>query len=148
MRVYNKINKEQLNKKARERNARDNRKKLQTQKRYRESHKAFLTISALARRAGCKAGKFAQADWEALKAFYDYRCVCCGRRETDISLEPDHVVSLKREGWHSKDNIQSLCRHCNAVKGANCVDYRWGWHERFGPFKIRSPSASTCKRKS
>lgn len=63
-------------------------------------------------------------EWEALKAQYDYKCLCCGRQEPDIELTRDHVVPLSKGGHDSIDNIQPLCRGCNSSKSIREVDFR------------------------
>lgn len=63
-------------------------------------------------------------EWKALKAQYDYTCLCCGRREPQIELTRDHVVPLDLGGSDDITNIQPLCRSCNGAKGARITDYR------------------------
>ena len=89
-------------------------------------------------------------EWEALKARYGYRCVCCGALEDricmhcgsrtefhpwgpglepyvesgDIKLFRDHIIPLSRGGHDAIDNIQPLCYRCNTRKGTRTVDYR------------------------
>lgn len=64
--------------------------------------------------------------WEELKAFYDFTCLCCGRREPEIKLTADHVVPLARLGRDDISNIQPLCGRCNRVKNVKIIDYRNG----------------------
>jgi 5-methylcytosine-specific restriction endonuclease McrA len=72
-----------------------------------------------ARRAG-----ISRAEWNAIKAKYNHRCLCCGATEPDIRLEPDHVIPISRGGRNIVANIQPLCRSCNARKNAKTTDYR------------------------
>jgi len=67
---------------------------------------------------------FTQAEWENLKAEYDYRCVCCGRQEPNIELTVDHIVPLTQEVKSTIENIQPLCRSCNSRKGTKVINYR------------------------
>jgi len=60
----------------------------------------------------------------ALSVFYKYTCLCCGRKEPEIELEFDHVIPLKLGGKDTTENLQLLCRSCNAGKGAKSTDYR------------------------
>lgn len=70
-------------------------------------------------------GKFSAKEWEFLKNKYDYKCLCCGRKEPEIKLTIDHVIPLVRGGLHSIENIQPLCLSCNSKKGARHeTDYR------------------------
>lgn len=66
-------------------------------------------------------------EWEQLKAFYDYLCLCCRRREPDIVLTRDHVIPLVQGGTDWITNIQPLCSSCNSSKGSNVCDYRISW---------------------
>lgn len=67
---------------------------------------------------------YTQAEWRALCAKYDHRCLCCGRQEPEILLTPDHVRPLSRGGSNSIDNLQPLCLDCNLRKNAREIDYR------------------------
>ncbi len=67
---------------------------------------------------------YTHAEWNALKSFYRYRCVACGRYEPDIILVADHVVPLEKGGSDGIGNIQPLCTHDNAVKYTKIIDYR------------------------
>lgn len=69
-------------------------------------------------------GKITTQEWKDLKAFYDYRCLCCGKQEPEIRLEIDHVIPVSRGGSNMIDNIQPLCRSCNAKKSNWMIDYR------------------------
>ena len=67
---------------------------------------------------------FTELDWAELKRKYNYTCLCCGRREPEIKLSPDHVLPLSKGGSNSIDNIQPLCRTCNNRKYTKHIDYR------------------------
>ncbi len=67
---------------------------------------------------------FSQAEWRALCAMYDQRCLCCGQEKP---LSPDHVVPVSCGGSNAIENIQPLCRECNQAKGTKTIDYRLGW---------------------
>lgn len=69
-------------------------------------------------------GSHTVAEWQALKAHYDYTCLCCGRREPEVELTRDHIIALDNGGSDDISNIQPLCRSCNGAKGAQTVDYR------------------------
>jgi 5-methylcytosine-specific restriction endonuclease McrA len=69
-------------------------------------------------------GSHSIAEWLALKAHYDYTCLCCGRGEPAIELTRDHVIPLDKGGSDDIANIQPLCRSCNGTKGAQIIDYR------------------------
>jgi 5-methylcytosine-specific restriction endonuclease McrA len=65
------------------------------------------------------------AQWEAMKAYFSYRCLCCGRYEPEIVLTEDHVIPITRGGTDHISNIQPLCFSCNSAKGnRHETDYR------------------------
>lgn len=104
-------------------------------KAYRQSNLGRYAIYAANRLARKKniGGSVAPAQWEELKAYYGYTCLCCGRREPDITLTMDHVIPITKGGINAIENIQPLCGSCNSSKGTKIVDYR----ERFD-YGIRS----------
>lgn len=51
-------------------------------------------------------------------------CPCCKRPEGAVELTIDHVIPISRGGRDSPDNMQVLCRGCNAFKGTREYDYR------------------------
>lgn len=69
-------------------------------------------------------GKFTAAEWRALCAKYDHRCLCCGLQKP---LSPDHIVPLSRSGANTIDNIQPLCHECNVHKFTKVMDFRPDW---------------------
>lgn len=69
-------------------------------------------------------GYFTPAEWRALCAHYGYMCLCCGAKEPDIKLTPDHVIPLARGGSNDIGNIQPLCLLCNDRKHTRTTDYR------------------------
>lgn len=75
-------------------------------------------------RARKNGGTITQQEWQWLKAFYDYTCLCCGKQEPEIKLTLDHIKSLKLGGKNVIQNAQPLCGSCNSSKGAKEIDYR------------------------
>lgn len=63
-------------------------------------------------------------EWEALKAQYNYTCLCCKKQEPEIALSRDHVLPLTMGGSDDIANIQPLCFSCNARKNDKHIDYR------------------------
>lgn len=52
-------------------------------------------------------------------AIYDrdgHRCRKCGRRTDD--LEIDHIIPISKGGKTTYDNLQTLCKYCNKMKGS------------------------------
>lgn len=67
-------------------------------------------------------------NWERMKAYFNYRCLRCGRKP--LKLTKDHVVPKAKGGPSCLENYQPLCMACNLQKGVEIVDYRWtGWRE-------------------
>lgn len=62
-------------------------------------------------------GSHTLQDWEKLKELNNFTCVICERFEPEVKLTEDHIVPLSKGGVDSIDNIQPLCRSCNARKG-------------------------------
>jgi len=60
-------------------------------------------------------------EWEVIKRQYDYQCWMCGENEPEIKLTVDHILPTSRNGVNTIDNIQPLCRSCNAKKGNKSV---------------------------
>lgn len=73
-----------------------------------------------ARRRKAK-GSFTSDEWSNLCKKYDSTCLRCGSQD---KMTVDHVVPLVKGGTNYIENIQPLCRSCNASKGAKVRDYR------------------------
>jgi 5-methylcytosine-specific restriction endonuclease McrA len=69
-------------------------------------------------------GSHKEEEWQSLKAFHDYKCLCCEKREPEIKLTRDHVIPLTKGGTDSIDNVQPLCARCNSKKNNKHIDYR------------------------
>lgn len=82
---------------------------------YRQKRRALKNASG---------GVITAREWQALKEFYDFTCLRCGRREPKIKLTLDHVIPLKLGGSNTIENAQPLCGSCNCSKGAKVADYR------------------------
>lgn len=85
---------------------------------WREAHREQWAL--LIRRYRIKknenGGTHTLAEWGALKEFYDYTCLGCGKREPEITLERDHIVPVSKGGTSDISNIQPLCESCNSSK--------------------------------
>lgn len=67
-----------------------------------------------------KKGKHTKDEWEEMRLFFG-ECVKCGNKE---DLVKDHIIPIYQGGSDGLDNLQPLCRKCNASKGADTTDYR------------------------
>lgn len=76
------------------------------------------------RRQLLKNGSWTPEEWELIKAMYENTCLCCGRKEPEISLEFDHIIPLSIGGPNTIENCQPLCKSCNSSKSDRIIDYR------------------------
>ena len=68
-----------------------------------------------------KLGRHTKAEWLALCAEFDQRCVRCGLK--DYHIDKDHIVPLYLGGSDGLDNIQPLCARCNASKTGESTNW-------------------------
>lgn len=96
---------------------------------YAKTHPEWSAAHVRARRARKyrAKGSHTEAEWELIKAQYQYTCLCCGRREPEIILTRDHVIPLTQGGTDWITNIQPLCHSCNSSKNAQSIDFRPNW---------------------
>lgn len=45
-------------------------------------------------------------------------CVVCRRHESEVTLDPDHVIPVSRGGADSMANLRTLCRECHQARHA------------------------------
>lgn len=53
------------------------------------------------------------AEWQEIKLVYGYRCVYCGEKK---KLSQDHIIPLRKGGYHVKENVVPACKRCNSSK--------------------------------
>ena len=61
-------------------------------------------------------GFHSKGEWETLKAQYNWTCLACIKREPEIKLTKDHIISVLHGGSDNIENIQPLCKRCNSIK--------------------------------
>ena len=52
------------------------------------------------------------------------KCLCCGDIDHGYNLIIDHIVPIIKGGTSDLDNLQTLCRNCDAAKGEQIINYR------------------------
>jgi 5-methylcytosine-specific restriction endonuclease McrA len=84
----------------------------------RQAHKDTINALTHNRRARIKGngGSYTVAEWQALKATFDHRCLMCNRQEPEIKLTVDHVMPISEGGSNTIDNLQPLCKSCSSKK--------------------------------
>lgn len=68
-------------------------------------------------------GSHTKEQWESLKKTYNLSCPSCKRKEPEIKLTRDHIVSLSNSGKDDLENIQPLCVQCNSKKHTKTIKY-------------------------
>lgn len=87
--------------------------------------KEYKTFRVKRRRANKtnNGGSHTFAEWETLKAQYDWICPCCKSKEPKIKLSQDHIIPLSKGGSDNIENIQPLCLPCNKKKHTKVIRY-------------------------
>lgn len=92
---------------------------------YENNRDKAVVSSRLSRpRVAANGGALTGEEWAEIKRAANYRCLCCGRQEPEITLTIDHVVPVAWGGNSDPENIQPLCLDCNRKKSNRHVDYR------------------------
>lgn len=92
-------------------------------KKYDDAHPDQLRMRWSNHRAKKNAGgKVYANEWRDLLQKYGNKCLKCGR--SDVTIEMDHVIPIAKGGLNVIENIQPLCRSCNAKKHTKIIDYR------------------------
>ena len=68
-------------------------------------------------------GSHTLAEWETLKAQYNWTCPACYKSEPEIKLTIDHIIPLIKGGSDNIENLQPLCGSCNSKKNTKIIHY-------------------------
>lgn len=82
--------------------------------------------------AARKIARHTEAEWCAIVAEFDNRCVCCGCIPMGRPTK-DHIIPLVSGGSDGADNLQPLCRECNVSK--RNADTNWAAYRRIHGWK-------------
>lgn len=93
-------------------------------KRKYQKNKDYYRLQVIKRRARKKGvgGSFTQGEWEDLKKKYGNACPSCKQQ---VKLEIDHIIPISKGGSNNIENIQPLCRKCNAKKHTKIIIYEY-----------------------
>jgi len=69
-------------------------------------------------------GSHTLAEWQTLKAQYNWTCPCCHKSEPEIKLTEDHIIPISKGGSNNVENIQPLCMKCNLKKSVKIIKYQ------------------------
>lgn len=78
-----------------------------------EAGKIIRLLTNHRRREIVRNGNVFPKEWTDRLLQYNGCCAFCGSSE---SIEVDHIIPLSRGGKHCIENVQPLCRSCNAKK--------------------------------
>jgi hypothetical protein len=80
-------------------------------------------LNRRAREVGLFDQELTLEDLAAVRAFYNFTCLKCGKRP---ATSIDHVKPLSEGGQNTLENLQLLCTNDNKAKGNKEEDYRNG----------------------
>jgi len=120
---YSQENSEKLKERARQWNKENREKKRKSDRLYNKNHRELRNYNDMIRRMRLKniEGNFTLKQWQELKEKCNFTCLCCEKPEPEIKLSIDHIIPITKNGTNWIDNIQSLCRSCNSMKGNKVV---------------------------
>lgn len=121
--VYLKVHKEEIKKWLAEWYIKNRDEVLLNSEIYRKSHPEAEKAKKAKYRSGktMAGGSFTAMQFIALCRKCHNKCLRCKRHR---KLEADHVIPVSKGGTSNIENIQPLCRSCNARKGTKTTDYR------------------------
>ena len=64
-------------------------------------------------------GRVTKQEWEDILSKFNFKCVFCGTTE---KITRDHIIPISRGGENMAQNIQPLCRSCNAKKHTKLME--------------------------
>lgn len=84
-------------------------------------------------RSAREKGQHTEDQWQALVRKFKHRCVRCGV-SPDERMQKDHITPIYQGGSDGIDNLQPLCRACNASKGPD--SFNWAAYRDAHGFEV------------
>lgn len=90
---------------------------LERNRKWYKDHKEWSALKSAKRRA---TGSLTVMEWREILGQYGGCCASCGSTK---SIERDHIVPVSLGGKTEPENMQPLCRSCNALKSVFAFDF-------------------------
>ena len=96
----------------------------------------WLILSLTENGRALRRTSFTKDERNAIARSQGRKCIYCGVRLTVKNLQIDHMDPVSRGGSNDYDNLQALCRRCNARKGKHTDrEFRERYRELVGDYR-------------
>jgi len=90
------------------------------------SPKAKKKADAKERKRKRRRAKIGRKKRERIYERDGWKCVRCGNADK-LQLTLDHIIPLARGGGDEDENLQTMCKHCNMLKGSKTGSNGMRW---------------------